>query len=119
MQVRVGPAERYLQDLVQQVQRQVRAQVQPSPDRWLRVVEVDPDPVDGDVTPPGVTQIGPRRRNRHKLQVRVLAHRIPKSAEFTSTTIDRSPCHAGATRGQPEYAPAMAYAAHESDSAAT
>jgi len=53
MQVRVGPAERHLQDLVQQVQCQVRAQAQPSPDRWLRVVEVDPDPVDGDVTPPG------------------------------------------------------------------
>lgn len=101
MQVRVGPVERHLQDLVQQVQRQIRAQVQPSPDRWLRVVEVDPDPVDGDVTPSGVTQIGPRRRNRDKLQVRVLNHGIPKSAEFTSITLDRSPCHAAPTPVDP------------------
>jgi hypothetical protein len=59
---------------VQQVQRQVRAQVQPSPDRWVAVIEVRPDPVDDDITASHATQIGARHRFRCQTQVRALVH---------------------------------------------
>src|ERR1700741_3715403 len=74
MQVRVGPVERPLQDLVQQVPRQARAQVQPSPDRWIAVIAVYPDPVYDDIPPSCATQIGARHRFRYQTQVRALAH---------------------------------------------
>jgi len=59
---------------VQQVQRQVRAQVQASPDRWIAVIEVGQDPVDDDITPSRATQIGARHRFRYYTEVRALAH---------------------------------------------
>jgi hypothetical protein len=46
MKVRIGPVEGDLQHLVDDVERQVRADVEAAPDRWLRSVEVDADPVD-------------------------------------------------------------------------
>lgn len=59
---------------MQQVQRQVRAQVQASPDRWIAVIEVGQDPVDDDITPSRATQIGARHRFRYYTEVRALAH---------------------------------------------
>src|SRR5947209_10039270 len=41
-QVRVGPTERGLQNPVDNIERQVRANLQPTPDRRFRVPEIDP-----------------------------------------------------------------------------
>lgn len=52
-------------------------QVQPPPDRWIAAIEVHPDPVDDDITPPRATQIGTRYRRqrfRYQTQIRALAH---------------------------------------------
>ena len=43
VQVRVLPSERVLNDLVHDVEREAGLQVQPTPGRWLGVVEIDPN----------------------------------------------------------------------------
>jgi len=45
MQVTVGPAERHLDDLMDLVEKQIRRQLEPAPQRRLRPVEVNPDAV--------------------------------------------------------------------------
>ncbi len=45
VQVGVGPAEGDLQHLVDYVEREIGAQVEPPPDGWCGVVQVDADPV--------------------------------------------------------------------------
>jgi hypothetical protein len=49
MEMGVGPVDGYLQHLMYDVERQVRAQIQPPPDRWLGVIKVHPDPIDLDL----------------------------------------------------------------------
>ena len=62
VQMGVGPVERHLQHLMYDVERQVRAQIEPTPDRRLGVIKVDPDPIDYDPTAPWSSELRSRRR---------------------------------------------------------
>src|SRR5262249_19156765 len=61
VQVGVGPAERYLDDLVDLVEEQVGGQLKPAPQRRPCPFQVDPDTVGNDIW---ATWATPRRRRR-------------------------------------------------------
>jgi hypothetical protein len=49
MQMAVGPAERYLDDVVQVVEEQVRRELEAAPQRRCSSVEIDTHPIGDDV----------------------------------------------------------------------
>ena len=61
VQVVVIPAERGLDDLVHDVQREVRAHVQSSPDGWSGPVQIDVEAIDAWVGESGAAELGPGR----------------------------------------------------------
>ena len=62
VQMGVGPVERHLQHLMYDVERKVRAQIEPTPDRRLGVIKVDPDPIDHDAIERWSSELRSRRR---------------------------------------------------------
>jgi len=68
VQVVVGPAEGRLQHLVDDVERDVGPDLEPTPDGWVGIVEIDPQPVDHCVSEGSASQTGPSRVRRRPLR---------------------------------------------------
>jgi hypothetical protein len=83
----VRPTERGLQHPVNDIEGQIRADLQPTPDRWFRVPEIDPHHEALQLGEPGPAQLGASRPclfSRPDTEVRQPASELSKVIEPSS-----------------------------------
>src|SRR5450432_3384543 len=85
--MRIRPTERGLQHPVDNIERQIRANLQPTPDRWFRVSEIDPHHEALQLGEPGPAQLGASRWclfSRPVTEARQSAGELSKVIELSS-----------------------------------
>src|SRR5450432_3334681 len=85
--MRIRPTERGLQHPVDNIERQIRANLQPTPDRWFRVPEIDPHHEALQRREPGPAQVGAPRTclfSRSDTEARQRAGELSKVVELSS-----------------------------------
>src|ERR1700733_15010689 len=85
--MRVRPAERGLQHPVDNIEGQIRANLQPTPDRWFRVPEIDPHHEALQLWERGSAQLGASRSwlfSRSDTEARQSAGELSKVIELSS-----------------------------------
>src|ERR1700722_15211821 len=85
--MRVHPTERGLEHPVDNIEGQIRADLQPTPDRWFRVPEIDPHHEALQLCEPRPAQLGasrPHLFSRSDTEARQSASELAKVIELSS-----------------------------------